>query len=156
VAVESRVLSLMINACHEYATLSFTLEPQQSNHETAIQYSNLTFILSGNNSQNPAKYVDKASVLGNLGSRHGMNRILVVDDEPDINVLLVIILEDIGFEVDVYEDASKALPNYRCGHYDLVILDIVMPTMNGFIFYKRIKEMDTKIKACFLTASETT
>jgi PleD family two-component response regulator len=138
----------MINACHEYATLSFTLERQQSNHETAIQYPNLTFTLSGNNYQNPAKYVDKASVLGKLGSRQGMNRILVVDDEPDINVLLVIILEDIGFEVDVYEDASKSLPNYRCGHYDLVILDIVMPTMNGFIFYKR-KEMDTRSKLAF-------
>ena len=36
------------------------------------------------------------------------------------------------------------------------ILDIIMPTMNGFTFYKRIKEIDTEIKACFLTASEPT
>ena len=77
-----------------------------------------------------------------------MNRILVVDDEPDINMLLMIILEDIGFEVDVYEDAIKALSNFRPGYYDLVILDIVMPTMNGFIFYKR-KEMDTRSKLAF-------
>jgi two-component system, OmpR family, response regulator ChvI len=82
-----------------------------------------------------------------------MNRILVVDDERDINM---IILEDIGFKVDVYEDLRKALSNFSPGHYDLVILDIVMPTMNGFMFYKRIKEIDTKIKVCFLTASETT
>ena len=112
--------------------------------------------LPGNNSKNPPKYVNRVFILGNLGMRRYMNRILVVDDEPDINMLLMIILEDIGFEVDVYEDAIKALSNFRPGYYDLVILDIVMPTMNGFIFYKRIKEIDTKIKACFLTASETT
>jgi len=85
-----------------------------------------------------------------------MNRILVVDDEPDINMVLKIILEDIGFKVDVYEDASRALWNFSTGNYALVIVDIVMPTMNGFMFYKRIKEIDPKIKACFLTASETT
>jgi CheY-like chemotaxis protein len=85
-----------------------------------------------------------------------MNRILVVDDEPDINMVLKIILEDIGFKVDVYEDASRALGNFSSGNYALVIVDIVMPTMNGFMFYKRIKEIDPKIKACFLTASETT
>jgi len=85
-----------------------------------------------------------------------MNRILVVDDEPDINMVLKIILEDIGFKVDVYEDASRSLWNFSTGNYALVIVDIVMPTMNGFMFYKRIKEIDPKIKACFLTASETT
>lgn len=88
--------------------------------------------------------------------RRIMNRILVVDDEPDINMVLKIILEDIGFKVDVYEDASRALGNFSSGNYALVIVDIVMPTMNGFMFYKRIKEIDPKIKACFLTASETT
>jgi CheY-like chemotaxis protein len=88
--------------------------------------------------------------------RRIMNRILVVDDEPDINMVLKIILEDIGFKVDVYEDASSALRNFSSGNYALVIVDIVMPIMNGFMFYKRIKEIDPKIKACFLTASETT
>ena len=112
--------------------------------------------LPGNNSKNPPKYVNRVFILGNLGSRRDMNRILVVDDEPDINMLLMIILEDIGFKVDLYEDPIRALSNFRPGHYDLAILDIIMPTMNGFTFYKRIKEIDTEIKACFLTASETT
>jgi DNA-binding response OmpR family regulator len=48
----------------------------------------------------------------------------------------MIILEDIGFKGDVYEDPSKELSNFSPGHYDLVILDIVMPTMNGFMFIK--------------------
>ena len=85
----------------------------------------------------------------------GMTRILVVDDEPDINMLLMLILEDSGYKVDVYADPILALSNFKPNHYDLVILDIIMPTMNGFVFYQRIRELDTGVKACFLTASET-
>jgi len=84
-----------------------------------------------------------------------MNRILVVDDEPDINMLLMLILEDSGYKVDVYDDPIQALSNFKPHYYDLVILDIIMPTMNGFGFYQRIRELDTGVKACFLTASET-
>jgi two-component system, OmpR family, response regulator ChvI len=85
----------------------------------------------------------------------GMTRILVVDDEPDINMLLMLILEDSGYKVDVYADPILALSNFKPNYYDLVILDIIMPTMNGFVFYQRIRELDTGVKACFLTASET-
>ena len=84
-----------------------------------------------------------------------MTRILVVDDEPDINMLLMLILEDSGYKVDVYADPILALSNFKPNYYDLVILDIIMPTMNGFVFYQRIRELDTGVKACFLTASET-
>jgi CheY-like chemotaxis protein len=85
----------------------------------------------------------------------GMPRILVVDDEPDINMLLMLILEDSGYKVDVYADPILALSNFKPNYYDLVILDIIMPTMNGLVFYQRIRELDTGVKACFLTASET-
>jgi DNA-binding response OmpR family regulator len=85
----------------------------------------------------------------------GMTRILVVDDEPDINMLLMVILEDSGYKVDVYADPILALSNFKPNYYDLVILDIIMPTMNGFVFYQRIRELDNGVKACFLTASET-
>ncbi len=84
-----------------------------------------------------------------------MTRILVVDDEPDINMLLMLILEDSGYKVDVFADPILALSNFKPNYYDLVILDIIMPTMNGFVFYQRIRELDSGIKACFLTASET-
>jgi DNA-binding response OmpR family regulator len=80
-----------------------------------------------------------------------MNRILVVDDEPDINMLLMLILEDNGYKVDVYHDPMLALSNFKPSFYDLVILDIIMPTMNGLVFYQRIRELDTGFKACFLT-----
>ena len=78
-----------------------------------------------------------------------MNRILVVDDEPDINLLLMLILEDSGYKVDVYDDPILALSNFKPSYYNLVILDIIMPTMNGFVFYQRIRELDIGIKVAF-------
>lgn len=83
-----------------------------------------------------------------------MNRILIVDDETDINLLFKIVLEDRGFKVDTFDDPIAALENYRAGLYDLLILDIKMPRMHGFELYRKIKEIDNKVKVCFLTASE--
>ena len=50
----------------------------------------------------------------------------------------------------------SALENFRkeSGLYDLVMLDIKMPNMNGFELYKHIKKIDDKVKTCFLTAGE--
>jgi two-component system response regulator ChvI len=83
-----------------------------------------------------------------------MNRILIVDDETDINLLFKIVLEDRGFKVDTFDDPIAALENYRAGLYDLLILDIKMPRMHGFELYRKIREIDNKVKVCFLTASE--
>src|SRR5919202_7072168 len=81
-------------------------------------------------------------------------RIILVDDERDINLMLKIVLEDNGFEVDVFDDSIIALNNYEAGLYDLLILDIKMPKMDGFELYDQIKKIDDKSKVCFLTASE--
>jgi DNA-binding response OmpR family regulator len=81
-------------------------------------------------------------------------RILVVDDEPDINRSLREVLEQNGFKVDSYEDPLMALENFRTRYYDLAILDIKMPEMNGFSFYREIKKLDKNLKICFLTAGE--
>ena len=59
------------------------------------------------------------------------NRILLVDDEPDIALAFKIGLEDNGFTVDVFDNAFKALSNFKAGFYDLLLLDIKMPKMNG-------------------------
>jgi two-component system response regulator ChvI len=83
-----------------------------------------------------------------------MNRILIVDDETDINLLFKIVLEDRGFKVDTFDDPIAALENYRADLYDLLILDIKMPRMHGFELYRKIREIDNKVKVCFLTASE--
>jgi DNA-binding response OmpR family regulator len=81
-------------------------------------------------------------------------RILLVDDEPDVTYTLEIVLEDNGFRVDSYTDPTLALSNFRPGLYDLLLLDIRMPTINGFDLYQKMKEIDSNVKICFLTASE--
>jgi DNA-binding response OmpR family regulator len=64
------------------------------------------------------------------------------------------ILEQNGFIVDSYEDPFLALENFKPHFYDLLILDIKMPEMSGFSFYREIKKRDDKMKVCFLTAGE--
>jgi DNA-binding response OmpR family regulator len=81
-------------------------------------------------------------------------KILAVDDEPDLTKLCSLALEYHGFKVDTFNDPQEALSNYRPGYYDLVILDIKMPKMDGFELYDEIKKKDHKAKVCFLTSSE--
>jgi DNA-binding response OmpR family regulator len=83
-----------------------------------------------------------------------MKKILVVDDEPDVNLALKTALEENDFEVDVFSDPLLALENFKAAYYDLLILDIRMPKMNGFELYREIKKLDNKVKVCFLTAGE--
>ena len=82
------------------------------------------------------------------------NRILVVDDEPDLTQVSRLALEYHGFKVDSFNDPHLALSEYRPGLYDLIILDIKMPNMDGFELYLEIKKIDTNANVCFLTASE--
>ncbi|HEY7078890.1 MAG TPA: response regulator [Nitrososphaeraceae archaeon] len=81
-------------------------------------------------------------------------RILIVDDEADINIVLREILESNGFTVDSFDNPRYALENFIPHFYDLLILDIKMPEMNGFSFYREIKKLDEKIKVCILTAAK--
>jgi CheY-like chemotaxis protein len=81
-------------------------------------------------------------------------RICFVDDEPDIILLCKIVLEEAGYEVDTFTDSKLALSKFKPDFYELVVLDIKMPNMDGFELCKKIKEIDKKIKVCFLTASE--
>jgi len=82
-------------------------------------------------------------------------RILIVDDEPDVNLILKMVLEGNGFQVDTFDTPLLALEYFRKGLYNLVILDIKMPKMNGFELYREIRKIDEKIRTCFLTAGET-
>ena len=80
--------------------------------------------------------------------------ILLVDDELDVIYTIKNILEDNGFQIDSFNDPIIALKSYKSNFYDLVILDIKMPKMDGFELYIKIREKDPKVKICFLTASE--
>ena len=79
-------------------------------------------------------------------------KILIVDDESDICIALKEVLEGNGFNVDTFIDPTLVLENFKSNMYDLLILDIKMPVMNGFQLYAQMKKIDPNIKAFFLTA----
>ena len=87
-------------------------------------------------------------------------RIMVIDDEEDVTLLLKLILEGenqdvtFTFAVDSFNDPLVALENYRRDSYDLVIIDIIMPKLDGLELYNELKKKDKNVKVCFLTAGE--
>ncbi|HEU4448291.1 MAG TPA: response regulator [Nitrososphaeraceae archaeon] len=83
-----------------------------------------------------------------------IKRILFVDDEPDMTLIFKKALESAGFSVDAFNDSERALKNFKPRVYDLVVLDIVMPKVEGLDLYNELKKLDHNVKVCFLTASE--
>ena len=82
------------------------------------------------------------------------DRIMLVDDEPDINAALSVVLKRGGYDVDTFESPLIALEKLKPGFYGLIMLDVKMPQMDGFELYREIKKVDKNAKICFLTASE--
>lgn len=82
-----------------------------------------------------------------------MTRILLVDDDKDHLKLFTLILENQGFTLDTYSDASAALSQFKPNYYDLAVIDYSMPNLNGIELYERIRDIDSSIKAVLLTAS---
>jgi two-component system, OmpR family, response regulator ChvI len=83
-----------------------------------------------------------------------MKRILIVDDEPDVNLAVRIVLEENNFIVDSFNDPLLALENFKANLYDVLILDIKMPKKDGFEVYKEVMKIDNRVKVCFLTAGD--
>jgi DNA-binding response OmpR family regulator len=79
-------------------------------------------------------------------------RILIVDDEKDVGRTLKLILENYGFDIDCFTDPALALEKFRPNLYDLTILDIRMPKINGFELYHQLKSRDSNIKTLFISA----
>ncbi len=80
-------------------------------------------------------------------------KILVVNDEPDVTTMLKMTLERVGFRVDTFNDPVLALKSYPPHTYDLVILDVIMPEIDGLELYTQLKRKDSGINIFFLTAS---
>jgi len=81
-------------------------------------------------------------------------RLMAVDDEPDITFTLKKVLEQSGFPLDVFNNPQTALINFKPDYYDLILLEVMMPQMNGFELYQEIKKKDKIVKTCFVTAYE--
>src|ERR1700747_626428 len=89
-----------------------------------------------------------------MNHHHTMKKILVVDDEPDITQSIKNGLERKGFQVYAYNDPLKVLADFKPGEYDLMLIDIRMPKMNGFELYREIKKKSENVRICFFTAFE--
>jgi two-component system, OmpR family, response regulator ChvI len=89
-------------------------------------------------------------------------RILLVDDDPDILLAFKSGLEElqstkvegVNLQVDTFAEPREALTSFKAGAYDLLLLDIRMPNINGFELYEELKKIDDKPKVCFMTAYE--
>jgi DNA-binding response OmpR family regulator len=79
--------------------------------------------------------------------------ILLVDDDPDIRFLMKLILQKEGFNVYFAENGRQALEIWQRVPVDLVLLDVVMPLLNGFELCRQLR-MFSNIPVIFLTAME--
>ena len=79
---------------------------------------------------------------------------MYVDNEPDMTDMLKMALEYAGFTVDTFNDPVLALQIFEPNLYDLLILDVMMPKMDGVEVYEHLKKIDPNLKVCFLTAGE--
>ncbi len=83
-----------------------------------------------------------------------LKKVLVVDDETDIAEVVKQGLELQGIQVDAFNDPQRALEHFKPDTYDVVVLDVRMPRMNGFQLYREIMKRDDRTKVLFITAFE--
>ena len=87
-------------------------------------------------------------------SREPASKLLLIDDDQDITIIMKIGLEKAGYSVDVYNDPKRALDNFKPNYYDRIISDIRMPSMNGFELARKIWAIDSSADICFLSSFE--
>jgi CheY-like chemotaxis protein len=92
-------------------------------------------------------------------------RILIVDDDPDITYTFKAGIEysstdndnnssNSRIEVYTYNDPLEALSEFKPHYYDLLLIDVNLPILDGFELYMKILELDINVKACFMTAGQ--
>jgi CheY-like chemotaxis protein len=96
---------------------------------------------------------DQTTAISSMDKKR-KKRILLVDDEPDICLIYQMVLEDAGYQCIPYTDPIKALQEFKPNYYDLILLDIKMPVLNGFELCTKIREVDKAVHIIFITASE--
>ena len=81
-------------------------------------------------------------------------RILVVEDTKDMNLLIVKVLKKAGYIVDGCFDGEEALLHLLGAEYDAILLDIMMPKLDGYELLKRIRDKGIDTPVLFLTAKD--
>ena len=91
-----------------------------------------------------------------LFNQHQYKRILIVDDDSDIAFTLRIGLEnnDAAMQVYSYDNPVNALIDFKPNFYDLLLIDVNMPLMNGFELCEKLLQKDINVKVCFMTSGE--
>jgi two-component system, NtrC family, response regulator HydG len=79
-------------------------------------------------------------------------RILVVDDNADLLRTLALILKRSGYTVDVAEDGASAVEKFKTNNFDLALMDIVMPRMDGVEAFRKIRESKPGARVILMTA----
>ncbi len=79
-------------------------------------------------------------------------KVLIVDDEPDTLELVKLVLESGGFETVLAASGKEALDKLETSKPDLVLLDIMMPDMDGWGVFRKIKEKNSMVPIAILTA----
>ncbi|MGB7637810.1 MAG: hybrid sensor histidine kinase/response regulator [Nitrososphaeraceae archaeon] len=135
------------------ATFAFSLPliVQQDHHPQESRDISTTMIID-TEERVKKKYDDNSRSYHN--SHKTKKRVFLVDDDYDHTVTFKVGLELAGFEVDAYNDSAIALSNFRTDHYDLLLIDIKMPKIDGFELCEKISKIDDKVKVWFITAYE--
>jgi two-component system alkaline phosphatase synthesis response regulator PhoP len=90
-----------------------------------------------------------------LSSESQHKRILIIDDNPDIVFTLRVGLEsDPTMQVFGFDNPVTALVEFKPNFYDLLLIDINMPLMDGFQLAQNLLRRDLNVKVCFITAGE--
>ena len=84
-----------------------------------------------------------------------MNRILIVEDDVELRQLFARVLEKNGYQVETAENGAEALKILGRGYVDLIILDIMMPVMDGNALVRALREDGVKTPVLMITAKST-
>jgi PleD family two-component response regulator len=82
-----------------------------------------------------------------VDNANNLKKILLVD-EADVISVFKMVLEMNGYEVDANNNPLEALSNFKSNSYGLALLNIRMAPLNGFELCKKMKDIDSKLKAC--------
>ncbi len=78
--------------------------------------------------------------------------ILIVEDDPDIARLVQMHLRDLDCDADIVADGAEALPRFDQGRYDLVVLDLMLPGVDGLEICRRLRARSSYVPILMLTA----
>ena len=134
------------------ATFSFTLPlviQERQDHEDSIVIDTVSTMNKGIEEGRKKRSIYYDS------DKTRMKRIFLVDDDYDHTITFKMGLELAKFEVDAYNDSAIALSKFKPDYYDLLLIDVKMPKIDGFELYEKIKEIDNKVFVWFITAYET-